>query len=127
MELVHINNKNNFYSLIAAKKKPEGTGTSKEKDRSIDEKLHSSFNKTYSAHKVTQNLPHEPKSLKITEQTVMSTVLVENFPSRQELMEMVNKFVDEKKYPKDYKSKNKGSSVEFLFSNIVIFKYIQLI
>ena len=50
----------------------------------------------------------------------MSTVLVENFPSRQELINMVNKFIDENKHPKDYKSKNKGSSVEFLFANMVI-------
>jgi len=49
----------------------------------------------------------------------MSTVIVENFPSRQELFEMVNKFMDEKKFPKDYKSRNKGSSIEFLFSNLV--------
>jgi hypothetical protein len=53
----------------------------------------------------------------------MSIVLVEQPPSRQELLDMVNKFLEEKKYPKDYKSKNKGSSVEFLFSNIVLIKF----
>ncbi len=46
-------------------------------------------------------------------------VRIENFPSRVEIFEFLDKFLFEKKLPKDYISDNKDNFVTFSFNNPV--------
>ncbi len=46
-------------------------------------------------------------------------VVVEKFPSRVELYNLLDKFIHEHNYPKDYNSDNKDNVVNFIFKNPV--------
>jgi hypothetical protein len=47
----------------------------------------------------------------------VSRVIVENFPSRVELYQMLDKFISDNKYGKDYTADNKDNIVQFIFKN----------
>lgn len=55
------------------------------------------------------------------EDVFISRVEVENFPSRVELFQMLDTFIAENKYIKDYTSDNKDGMVQFIFRNPVNF------
>ncbi len=53
------------------------------------------------------------------EPRVFSYVLVELFPSRQELFDLIDRFNEVNNLPKDYKGYNKGNSIQLQFANSV--------
>jgi len=55
------------------------------------------------------------------EPRIVTSVLVEYFPSRQELFDLVDKYMEASELPKHYKGYNKGSSLELTFENSVSF------
>ncbi len=58
----------------------------------------------------------------------ISTLIVENFPSRVELFQKLDNFLSENKYPKDYKSNNKDNAIYFVFKNPdVCFNFVKMI
>ena len=52
---------------------------------------------------------------------IITSVLVEFFPSRQELFDMVDKYLEISELPKHYRGFNKGNSLELMFDNSVIY------
>jgi hypothetical protein len=50
-----------------------------------------------------------------------SIVKIENFPSRIEIFDMLDKFLSEKNMGKDYTSDNKDNTISFTFKNSVIY------
>lgn len=54
---------------------------------------------------------------------LISKVIVENFPSRVELYEILDRFLLSNNYSKDYHSDNKDSSIHFSFKNPVSFNF----
>lgn len=53
--------------------------------------------------------------------TMKTVVKIENFPSRVELFQFLDKFLLEKRLPKDYISDNRDNFVTFSFNNPVKF------
>ena len=47
----------------------------------------------------------------------ISRVIVENFPSRVELYQKLDKFISENNYPRDFTTDNKDNIVHFIFKN----------
>lgn len=67
--------------------------------------------------KPQSHIKTEPKDM------LKSKVTVENFPSRPELYELLNKFIQSKNYNKDYTTDNKDNVVIFTFKNPVFIFY----
>lgn len=53
------------------------------------------------------------------EPRIVTCVLIENFPSRQELFDLIDKYLESNEMPKHYRGYNKGSSLELHFENPV--------
>lgn len=51
-----------------------------------------------------------------------AVVRIENFPSRVEIYQFLDKFLLDKKSPKDYNSDNKDNIVTFSFTDPVLIK-----
>ena len=54
-----------------------------------------------------------------------SIVKIENFPSRIEIFDMLDKFLLEQNIEKNYTSDNKDNTISFQFKNSVIFNKIK--
>jgi hypothetical protein len=52
-----------------------------------------------------------------SQELFVSRVIVENFPSRVELYQILDKFISDNKYAKDYTADNKDNIVQFIFKN----------
>ena len=58
------------------------------------------------------------KKLELPKQDLFITrVIVENFPSRVELYQKLDKFITENNFTKDYTADNKDNIVQFIFKN----------
>jgi hypothetical protein len=55
------------------------------------------------------------------ENNMKSIVKIENFPSRIEVFDLLDKFLFEKNADKDYLSDNKDNTISFTFKNSVKF------
>jgi len=64
------------------------------------------------------------KTEDLGEPKMLTHILVENFPSRVELFTVVDKYLESIEKPKNYKSFNKGASVELHFSDSVRLLFI---
>ncbi len=60
------------------------------------------------------------KQYDLSDRETMITVLIENFPSRQELFDILEDFFDEYNMERNFKVVNKGlKAIEFLFKDLV--------
>jgi hypothetical protein len=50
-------------------------------------------------------------------------IIVENFPSSNELLELLNNFLEKRNYSKKYDSEHKRNAIEFSFANPVNIKF----
>lgn len=55
-----------------------------------------------------------------TEVELRSRIIVENFPSRQELYQLLDQFLENSGQKKDYTAHNKDNAIHFLFKNTVL-------
>lgn len=72
--------------------------------------------------------PQSQSQLVPTTEVFRSRVMVEHFPSRVELYELLNKFITSNNYTKDYTCDNKDNCVNFTFKNPDIsFEFIKML
>jgi len=91
-------------------------GTSKQKLRNNSMDVYPIKNKERPNRILEENIP----KLQFTEPEVITSVLVENFPSRQEIFDMIEDFFDEYNLDRDFKTNNRGLSLEIYFKTMNI-------
>lgn len=66
-----------------------------------------------------QNHPLPNRKYENPKELFQSRVIVELFPSRVELYQLLDKFIQNNNYDKDYTSDNRDNIVHFMFKNPV--------
>jgi hypothetical protein len=116
---------------LSTKEKENEKPSSKEKDKDKDkqstkdkekqntkEKQSTKENNTSHENKSnnnSKNIINESNNISSLSPRIITRVLIELFPSRQELFSMIDSFVESKGYSKKYKGYNKGASIELEF------------
>jgi len=137
-EVINTSNDNNisYNNDIVTERINKDESTKNKTNKSIDKLKNKSniakekiVNTYHSRKKERPNriLEETIKKIEVKEPKVITTVLVEDFPSRQELFDLVEDFFEESNLIRDFKTNNRGqNSIEFLFKDIgVAYSFIK--